>query len=86
MNQINQALSTKGICYFEDIYSLEELESINARIDPLLASRNQENRSYVYIDELKDLNLFDAVFSTLLAHPDKWIDVSFAASGIFSSF
>jgi hypothetical protein len=63
MNVNNEVLATWGIGSFENVYSLEELNAINTAINPLFASRNQVNRSYVHIDEMMELNVLDAIFS-----------------------
>jgi hypothetical protein len=63
MNELSRILSTDGICYFDDIYSSDEVNSINTAIDPLLASRGHERRAYVHVDEMGDLGLLNTVLS-----------------------
>jgi hypothetical protein len=63
MDDLTRVLATSGTGYLEDIYSHDELQSINTAIDPLLAGRSNQARSYVHIDEMQELGLLDTVLS-----------------------
>lgn len=63
MSQVAQYLQKDGICKLPDLYTLEDVAKINQSVDPLLSSRADQHRAYVYPDELLDLGIFWTIFN-----------------------
>lgn len=58
-----RALQRTGILSTDDLFSREELHTLQSALDPLFERKNDEARSYVHPDELLDAGLWPLVFS-----------------------
>lgn len=67
MPKSNEALTglliRDGICNIGDLYSAAEIANINAAVDPIFAQRQSDRRSYVHVDEMMELGLFNSILS-----------------------
>jgi len=69
---VDAMLNANGICSLDPVYSGDEISRLNRAVDDLLGTRALEKRSYVHVDELRELGMLE----TLLG--DRMRDVLFS--------
>jgi hypothetical protein len=58
------SLKAEGLINFGDFFGHEIIKKWNSLLDPLFAQSNSEEKSYVKIDELHSLGIFDEFFNS----------------------
>jgi hypothetical protein len=56
-------LASDGIFAVEDVYSVNEIATLNAAVRPVFESRNDQKRSYVLPDDILELGILHRIFT-----------------------